>query len=769
MLMAFHCSAAQARVAPGNCLSLPIRSLARSASTRRSGSCGFRWLGTLLFSFAACSAHALWPFGSHSTKVAPIPPEIASTHFTVTLDGKPTPVVHAAANYYLLSFPVHRAVAVTVTADRDDFWSRGVEVQPWRLGIRPAVKGRTISFRLHGPAKLSITRPDDYLGGAEMLFLFADPEEHKLPAGPAPNVRYFGPGLHREDIDAHSGDHIYLAPGAVILGSLNIWQVHDVTVSGRGIILHEGPQDPDHDEGWMHKPNWHCIVMDNAHAVHIDGLTCIVRSRTWMIQMKDSRDIHFSNIKVIGGSPSNANQDGVDWLGGGDTTIADSFFRAADDIFAMQGNWEGYGTAAFSIPGKDVTNIAITRSVLSTSISNIVRSAWPEKIFNSANFSLTDSDVIHMGLGGCKVPFALLEIWADPDGKGRHTDYRLSNIRLEDWYSLLQLRQPAPGIDHVALRDIFALEQPSAVQSVLLGSIRDTTLGNIDMPGRRVEAAADLPLTTLRGAEPPIIANSGTPAQFRTVPGVHTPHDSVRFEALAPASGQPAITRYEWTFGDGSTARGRTPRHRFPDAAGTNHDGSGRFRVMLHTTDATGREAWGAQPVVITEKLLPAVQATATTQPGLAVQFASEEQPTLEQRPGDVPNHSSSISPGFLPVRAAGAENYGASFDGLLQVPADGGYTFMLENNDAGRLIIDGQIIAASPKPWPQVCGMRGNAVRFARGSVSLAAGPHQIHVDVTHTLGDDGFAVLWQGDTLPLAPISPAALSHTAAGDNRP
>jgi hypothetical protein len=62
-------------------------------------------------------------------------------------------------------------------------------------------------------------------------------------------------------------------------------------VLGRGTIVYDGPQDPNSDEGWMQKPDWHCIGALEAHNVEIDGLTCIVRSRTWSIQMKDSSGI----------------------------------------------------------------------------------------------------------------------------------------------------------------------------------------------------------------------------------------------------------------------------------------------------------------------------------------------------------------------------------------------------------------------------------------------------------------------------------------------
>ena len=217
--------------------------------------------------------------------IAPIPLEVRSSHFTVTVNGRRSPVMHAAAGYYLLNFDVDGSAKITVTASDPHYWDAGVEVQPMRFGIRPERKGTSICFPLSGPAKLSITRPGDHFADSEMLFLFANAPDNSGITAATPGVRYYGPGVHREDIDAHNGDRIYLADGAVVFGALNVWQVHDVHVFGRGAIIYDGPQDPNNDEGWMHKPNWHVIVMDNASNIEIEGIVGIARSRTWMVQI----------------------------------------------------------------------------------------------------------------------------------------------------------------------------------------------------------------------------------------------------------------------------------------------------------------------------------------------------------------------------------------------------------------------------------------------------------------------------------------------------
>ena len=314
----------------------------------------FRSIFVVILAFAI-AAHA-----ATRIQAAPVPEDLRSAAYTVTVNGQPVDVAHAAASYDWVSFDITGPVDITITATESGFWDHGVDIQPWRLGIRPARSGQTIRFHLSKPAKLSISRPGDFLNHASMLFLFAGTPPPPPPAGPS--VHMIAAGVHRESINPKSGETYYLAPGSFIFGSLNLWKVSGVRILGRGTIVYEGSQDPNTDEGWMQKPDWHCIGSLEARNVQIDGLTCIVRARTWSIQMKDSNDFTFDDLRVIGGNPGNANQDGMDWLGGGNTIIRDTFIRASDDVFALQGNWDGYTDEEILLPGHDVQDILVTRA-----------------------------------------------------------------------------------------------------------------------------------------------------------------------------------------------------------------------------------------------------------------------------------------------------------------------------------------------------------------------------------------------------------------------
>ena len=108
-----------------------------------------------------------------------------STAFTVTVNGQKVDVAHAAASYEFVSFDITGPVDIAITAAEKGFWDRGVDIQPWRLGLRATRDGQTIRFHLGAPAKLSITRPGDFLNYAKMLFVFAGSPPPPMPRDPA--------------------------------------------------------------------------------------------------------------------------------------------------------------------------------------------------------------------------------------------------------------------------------------------------------------------------------------------------------------------------------------------------------------------------------------------------------------------------------------------------------------------------------------------------------------------------------------------------------
>jgi hypothetical protein len=156
------------------------------------------------------------------------------------------------------------------------------------------------------------------------------------------------------------------------------------------------------------------------------------------------------------------------------------------------------------------------------------------------------------------------------------------------------------------------------------------------------------------------------------------------------------------------------------ERCGTTPEGSG----VAADVDVSGRSRWAYEPVVVAKKMPPAVSAIVSER-GVHYQYAEGTALTLDSLTQSVT--SQGMTPMFDSARRRGDDQYGMIFDGLLDIPADGGYTFTLMGNDGGSLEIDSVIVALSPKPWAQVCGSPGGAVQAARGSIALAAGKHRI------------------------------------------
>jgi hypothetical protein len=717
----------------------------------------------------------LIPEAEARVSLVPVPQELQSQQFTVLVNGKPADVAHAAASYDYLNIESTGPVTLSITAKEPGFWNAGVDIQPWRLGIRPTRKGDTIQFKLKDPAKLSISRPGDFLNHSRMLFVFVSRPAAPPPAKPATGFHLVDAGVHRGSLNPKSGETYYLAPGAVIYGSLNLWNVDNVKVLGHGVIVYDGPQNPEDDDGWMQKKDWHCIGAVGAHHVEIHGVTCLVRSRTWSIQMKDSGDFLYDDLRVVGGDPGNANQDGMDWLGGGNTVVRDSFFRASDDVFAVQGNWDGYGHDAMVKPGHDVANITIDHSVLSTSISNIVRAGWPEKNFNSRNFTLKNSDILHGGIGSCGLPFALFTFWGKSGASGNHSGYTFENLWLDDWYSLFQIEQEQPGLRGFVFKDIWSLDQPALVGSRLQGPVKDVRVENVKYGQALVTSNANLPVTVGGGAEEPKYSagDQRIRAVFRVSPAVLQPGVTATFTALAAADPH---ARYTWLFGDGTTAHGQHVRHRYADTKGTALDGtdangSGAFRVLLHVEDKQGNEDWSEQGIAVVGHwhdagpLDPSAgqspeEAAKATSPGLDYRIYPGTWPELPSFATEIPTLSG-VAPTLVGADARGFTRYAVAYDGFLEVPAEGGYTLHLLARDGARLVVDGLVIAQTGPPFAEVCGSAVNAIRSASGTIGLRAGKHVLRLEALQSVSPGSPRLMWQGPGIGLSDVPAKAFSH--------
>ena len=295
------------------------------------------------------------------------------------------------------------------------------------------------------------------------------------------------------------------------------------------------------------------------------------------------------------------------------------------------------------------------------------------------------------------------------------------------------------------------------------------TFDNVKYGQTRVTSDAQVPLVISGGAAQPVYAPApALAAAFSVEPLMLALRQKVTFTANEAPGAQ-----YMWLFGDGTSAHGRRVQHRFPDALGTELDGrngAGRFRVMLHVTDKAGHQDWAAQGIVAVGQWHGAVKPTGPMVPGLNWKIYSGAwtelpdfsvlQPALT---GQAPNLIVEAS-GAAEAQEAGTQGLtqrATVWDGWINIPADGGYTFHLIDRDGERLVIDGMEVARTGPPFGLVCGAAGNALRYDRGSIGLRAGLHAIHVEALNTATEGAPRLLWEGPGLTLADVPAPAFSH--------
>jgi len=259
--------------------------------------------------------------------------------------------------------------------------------------------------------------------------------------------------------------------------------------------------------------------------------------------------------------------------------------------------------------------------------------------------------------------------------------------------------------------------------------VSGVVLDGVRVTGKVARSDADIPLEVSVGATEPEYRPGLVDASFDYGPGLIRPGDTVSFHILAPAAGW----RYEWLFGDGTTAVGSQVQHAFPDAEGTLLDGSGRFRVLVHATRAPHDEVWVSRSVVVGRQ---PVGADTVPEP---------------------------LVPGVTRVDTGRATEY----DGWVQIPADGGYSLTLLSSRRAVMIVDNLPPVRSPEVRIEVCGSLGDAVLPTQISAALLAGLHRIRIEldpgvenVTQSnLGDGAPVLLWEGPGILPEAIPAAAL----------
>lgn len=238
-------------------------------------------------------------------------------------------------------------------------------IRPLSKQIPFEVDGAAVTFRLNEPCKLSIEVNGDRFSN---LHLFANPLEKEPPEPDAPNVLFLKPAIHRmEDIDRlanspllpggvepeviyfgpgmhyleetifriPSGKTVYIAGGAIVVGSLVCDHVHDVTIRGRGMLYLSD----------FHRFSaFRGVRITFSHHITVEGIV-LLDPPHYSIYIGKSEYIQIRNFKSFS---TRGWSDGIDMMASSHIEIEDVFLRTSDDCIAIYGSrWDYRGDAGF--------------------------------------------------------------------------------------------------------------------------------------------------------------------------------------------------------------------------------------------------------------------------------------------------------------------------------------------------------------------------------------------------------------------------------------
>ncbi|MEO7489658.1 MAG: glycosyl hydrolase family 28 protein [Ferruginibacter sp.] len=381
---------------------------------------------------------------------------------------------HHVENASMCSFDFSNEVEVSVTSNKTNI--KQARIRPLSYGIKPGIKENTLYFRLYQSHNLSVEINGDIFHN---LHLFANPISDFVPDKKDTNLIYFGAGVHQIDsgkLKVPSGKTVYLAGGAVLMGQVLIEDVHDVKLSGRGII------DPSVKMG---------VRIANSKNVIVEGIV------TTQCAIGGSDSVTIRNVKSISYYGWG---DGMNVFSSNNVLFDGVFCRNSDDCTTV------YGTRLGFVGG--CRNITMQNSTLWADVAHPIligthgNSDNPDVLenLNYINIDILDHKEAQLDYQGC------MSINAGDNNLVRNV--RFENIRIEDFRQgqLINLRvffnkkyctAPGRGIENILFKNI-TYSGKNAELSIISGYDENRKVKNVvfknlvingtlitdDMPGK---------------------------------------------------------------------------------------------------------------------------------------------------------------------------------------------------------------------------------------------------------------------------------------------
>lgn len=236
-----------------------------------------------------------------------------------------------------------------------------VAIRPLSAAVPYAAEANRIAITLDRPRKLSIEVNGDRFGN---LHLFANPLEEDAPrpddpgvlplkpaihrtediyrlaaapmetTGEPPKVIYFAPGMHYLEetiLRIPSGMTVYIAGGAIVVGSLVCDHAEDVVIRGRGML---------HLSDFHRFSAFRGVRIVFSKRISVEGII-LLDPPHYSIYIGRSENIRIRNFKSFS---TRGWSDGIDMMASSDIDIDDVFLRTSDDCIAVYASrWDYRG------------------------------------------------------------------------------------------------------------------------------------------------------------------------------------------------------------------------------------------------------------------------------------------------------------------------------------------------------------------------------------------------------------------------------------------
>jgi Glycosyl hydrolases family 28 len=240
--------------------------------------------------------------------------------------------LHTRSQATLATFDASRPVVVSITKRSGTISS--ARVRPGSLGVTPVLSQdrRTATFRLSPPANVSVEVDGDILHNVHLFVHTPD----RRPSGKRRLV-FFRPGVHvvpgAHVLHVGSNTTVYLAPGALVRGSIEVARAHNVVIRGHGAI------DPSPFVQPGARPT---IYVHDSSDVGIRDVT-ILDGQDGAVNTTDSRRVVIAGVGQIN---VDRYSDGVDVVSTTDLLIDGVFLRTSDDSINVSAStpWGGHGS-----------------------------------------------------------------------------------------------------------------------------------------------------------------------------------------------------------------------------------------------------------------------------------------------------------------------------------------------------------------------------------------------------------------------------------------